>query len=345
MTSISAETRELRPASEPPEYRGLRRDEVGLAVVAPDVAASSSVKELPRFLSPGDLLVVNTSPTLPAAIEGGFRDARIDVHFSTLHDDLTWTIELRRADATGPILDAHPGAKVALPDGSAALIGPVDLGERGTRLWRARVHSPGGVRRLLESRGRPIQYSYARGPWPISAYQTMFANPRLWPGSAEMPSAGRPFTPRLVARLRSQGVAVAPIALHAGVSSQEHNEPPQPERFSVPATTAEAVAQTRRAGGRIVAVGTTVTRALESAADQRGVVEPARGWTNLVLGPERPSRVVDGIITGWHPPEASHGDLLRAVVGDSIVETAHAVAAASGFLSHEFGDSALVLRK
>ena len=142
----------------------------------------------------------------------------------------------------------------------------------------------------------------------------------------------------------ARGVVVAPLVLHAGVSSPEKDEPPMPERFTVPASTARLVASTRAAGGRVVAVGTTVVRALETATDPDGTVHPAHGWTDLVLGPDRPSRVVTGLITGLHAPEASHLLLLEAVAGPALVGRAYRAALEHGdYLWHEFGDSTLFL--
>jgi S-adenosylmethionine:tRNA ribosyltransferase-isomerase len=171
-------------------------------------------------------------------------------------------------------------------------------------------------------------------------YQTVFARE---PGSAEMPSAGRPFTTELVTDLVARGVLFAPVLLHTGVSSLEGGEAPLPEPFRVPATTARLVEETRSAGKRVVAVGTTVTRALESATDSVGRVQPARGWTDLVLGADRPALVVDGLITGWHAAEATHQALLRAVAGAELVGAAYASASKEGYLWHEFGDSCLLL--
>jgi S-adenosylmethionine:tRNA ribosyltransferase-isomerase len=158
-----------------------------------------------------------------------------------------------------------------------------------------------------------------------------------------MPSAARPFSTELVTALVADGVAIAPVTLHAGVSSAEPGEPPVPEQFDVPAATARMVNLTRAAGGRVIAVGTTVTRALESAANADGGVHPAVGWTNLVLGAGRPCRVVDGLITGWHDAGASHLLLLEAVAGPDLVAMAYREAVDHGYLWHEFGDSALLL--
>jgi S-adenosylmethionine:tRNA ribosyltransferase-isomerase len=262
------------------------------------------------------------------------------VHFATELDESTWVVELRSgADATGPLADANSKEVIVLPDGvRLALLAPHPTGQH--RLWRAKVGAEGGIPAYLARRGRPIRYAYVPVPVPLAEYQTVFASE---PGSAEMPSAGRPFTDRLVTGLVSAGLMIAPITLHTGVSSQEPGEPPQPERFRVPASTARLVNATRRWGNRVIAVGTTVTRALESAADDRGRVRPRSGWTDLVLGPRRPARVVGGLITGWHAPGASHLDLLEAVAGKDLVQRAYSEAVRADYRWHEFGDSCLLL--
>jgi S-adenosylmethionine:tRNA ribosyltransferase-isomerase len=208
------------------------------------------------------------------------------------------------------------------------------------RLWRARVPVDGGVVAFMRRVGRPIRYGYVRGRYPVSAYQTVFARER---GSAEMPSAGRPFTTDIVTDLVTRGVVVAPVVLHTGVSSQDAGEPPQPERYQVSAETARLVNMTRAWGARVVAVGTTVTRALESAVDADGVVRASAGWTDLVLGAQHPARVVGGLVTGWHAPGASHLQLLEAVAGRELVAHAYAEAERADYLWHEFGDSCLLL--
>jgi len=212
------------------------------------------------------------------------------------------------------------------------------------RLWATTVNAPpevkGDLRGALVACGRPIRYSYVPDPWPLEAYQTVFSAD---PGSAEMPSAGRPFTGNLVARLIAGGVLFAPITLHAGVASLETHEPPLPERYRVPELTARLVNLTKESGHRVIAVGTTCTRAIESAADARGRLSAEDGWTDLVLGHDRPARVVNGLVTGWHDPEASHLALLQAVAGTTLVRAAYAEADRTGYLGHEFGDSCLLL--
>ena len=342
MTTTFALPAELS-ATEPPEARGLTRDEVRLLVATSDGITHAIFRDLPSFLEPGDLVVVNTSSTLPAAVDA-FRacDERIVVHLSSPLDDGTWAIELRLADGSGPIRDGVVGETVYLAgQESALLVEPYpDAREYlGSRLWRARL-SIDSVDDYLALHGQPITYNYLRGTWPLDEYQTVFARDA---GSAEMPSAARPFTDRVVTDLIVRGIPVAPITLHAGVSSPEAGEPPLPERFSVPEATARLVNHTRRNGGRVVAIGTTVTRALESAALTDGTVRTKHGWTDLVLGPDRPALVVDGLVTGWHAPDSSHLQLLEAVAGGLLVRKAYDAAIDARYLWHEFGDSCLLL--
>jgi S-adenosylmethionine:tRNA ribosyltransferase-isomerase len=331
-------------ATEPPEARGIERDGVRLLVAGTRGVTHAHFADLGDFLDPGDLLVINNSATLAAAVDGR-RGHRQDVvvHFSTPLDDGSWVVELRPpGHATGHLSDIAAGERIGLPAGAALVV--LDSyprpGAQGGRLWRARLAIEGEVSSYLAHHGRPIRYAYVDQQWPLSAYQTVFARN---PGSAEMASAARPFSADLVTSLVAAGVTIAPITLHAGVSSAEAGEPPVAERYDVPAATARLVNVTRANGGRVVAVGTTVTRALETAAGPGGSVSPAGGWTDLVLGPDRPVRVVDGLVTGWHDAGASHLLLLEAVAGPELVGAAYDEAVRGGYLWHEFGDSALLL--
>ena len=330
-------------ASEPPERRGLARDGVRLLVARPGEVSHRRFTDLPGLLREGDLVVVNTSATLAAAVDGTREDGSpVTVHVATPLDDGDWVVEPRRADGAGPDLTLGEGEAIALPGGVTLLLRvphPDPQGPPG-RLWRASVAPASGAVAYLAAHGRPIGYAYRRGPVALGELQNVYAT---HPGSAEMASAGRPITAALLVALIARGVTVAPVVLHAGVSSPELHEPPAPERFRVPAATARLVAGARDGGGRVVAVGTTVVRALESAVDECGEPVGRRGWTDLVLGPERPARVVDGLITGLHPPEASHLLLLEAVAGRDLVEAAYAEAVAERYLWHEFGDSMLLL--
>src|SRR5262249_6438414 len=252
-----------------------------------------------------------------------------------------WLVELREnAVATGPVTDAAPGETLTLPGGGSLTLLRRYPGPTAIRMWAASVAVRGAPGAFLARHGRPIRYSYVPDPWPLSAYQTVFARS---PGSAEMPSAGRPFSAPLVTELVTAGVVIAPITPHARAASLEAGEPPLPERFTVPEPTAQLVNLTRAEGRRVVAVGTTCTRALESAAGPGGTVRARRGWTDLVLGAGHPARVVTGLITGWHDPEASHLALLEAVAGPGVVRAAYRDAEGACYLWHEFCDSCLLL--
>ena len=328
-------------AAEPPERRGLARDGVRLLVAGPGRIEHRSFRDLPDVLAPGDLLVVNTSGTLPAAVDGRRPDGRpAPVHVSTTLDDGTWVVEVRRPD--GPDLGLAPGDRLQLPGGVCLELATSypDPAAASGRLWRAVPHPAVAPPAYLARYGRPIRYRHLAADVPLDALQTVYA---AHPGSAEMPSAGRPFTARLLVRLMARGVTVAPLVLHAGVSSQERHEPPFPERYEVPADTARLVRSARAARRRVVAVGTTVVRALETVAAVDGTVSAGRGWTELVLGTDRPARVVTGLVTGLHPPEAGHLLLLEAVAGPESVGRAYAEAVRTGYRWHEFGDSMLFL--
>jgi S-adenosylmethionine:tRNA ribosyltransferase-isomerase len=329
-------------AAEPPEARGIERDEVRLLVASPGGMQHVRFRDLADFLAAGDILVVNTSATLPAAVDGRRAGTPVVVHFSSPVGDGRWSIELRAADASRPLFDAVRGEVVDLAAGARAEVVATSGAQGHSRMVTAFISVEGAVEDYLARAGRPIAYSYLRGRWPLAMYQTVFATE---PGSAEMPSAGRPFSAELVTSLIARGVAFAPIVLHAGVSSLERDETPLPERFSVPATTAGALNAARAAGNRVVAVGTTVARAVETAADDVGVVRAAAGWTRLVLTPERPARIIDGLITGWHAPDASHQLLLQAVAGRELVDRAYRAALQQRYLWHEFGDACLFLRE
>jgi S-adenosylmethionine:tRNA ribosyltransferase-isomerase len=329
-------------AHEPPEAKGLERDEVRLLVGAGDCITHARFRDLPRYLQPRDLLVVNVSATVPAALDGRLADGTaVRVHHATRAPRLpAWwgVVELRTADGARPRTTGGAGEVIALAGGlQLELVAPYAA---GTRLWLARDRSGRPLLEHFERHGEPIRYGYVERRWPLSAYQTVYART---PGSAEMPSAGRPFTHRLLTELIAGGVAVAPLTLHAGVSSPERSEPPFPEQYEVPEATARLVQSTHAHGGRVIAVGTTVVRALETVATADGHVAAGSGWTGLVISPERGLRAVDGLITGWHEPEASHLQLLEAVAGRELLERCYAEALEHGYLWHEFGDSHLLL--
>jgi S-adenosylmethionine:tRNA-ribosyltransferase-isomerase (queuine synthetase) len=324
-----------REAHDPPEARGLARDGVRMLVSR---ASSGEIShhpfgDLPGLLLPGDLLVINNTGTLPAQVRAA---GGLAVHFSTPLADGAWLIELREIKDTisVPNGSGFPGQVIDLPAGAQLTL----LGKATGRLWRAKL-SVAVVPYLLRH-GIPIRYSYVRRDWPLPYYQTVFARQ---PGSAEMPSAGRPFTPAVITELVTRGVLFAPLTLHAGVSSLEADEDPYPEPYDVPPATARLVNHVRAHGGRVIAAGTTVVRALETAALRTGAVEPSAGWTSHVVTPETGLRVVDGLLTGLHEPRSSHLRMLAAFAGPELLGRCYEAAMTAGYLWHEFGDVHLLL--
>jgi S-adenosylmethionine:tRNA ribosyltransferase-isomerase len=308
-------------ASEPPEARGLTRDAVRMLVSyrGSGSIVPSSFVFLPRFLDPGDLLVINTSGTLPAAVEAVADDGTVlAIHLSTQLDGARWVVEPRRIVGrtterwTGPL----PSQNLRLA-GAASAVLDEPYGDRG-RLWMATLDL--GMRTLS---------------W-LAAYATT-------PGSAEMPSAGRPFTPQAITALVAKGVGITPLVLHTGVASLEADELPYPERMIVPAATAERVNAAHDGGHRVIAVGTTVVRALETAGADDGRVAAYEGWTDRVISPDEGVHVVDGMITGWHEPASSHLMMLEAIAGGELLAASYEAAVAQGFRWHEFGDTHLIL--
>lgn len=333
-------------ATEPPEERGQGRDDVRLLV---SYRSSGQIEhhrfsDLPELLRPGDLLVFNRSATVNAALEATAGSQPAVIHVARRLSDAEWIVELRHAEPdslhTTPWLDAQAGTEIELRGGGRATLLRPAVEADAVRLWVAEVTLERSADAYLGRWGRPIVYGHITRSRPLSAYQTVFADV---PGSAEMPSAARPFTAELVTRLLVKGVDLAPIVLHCGVSSLEAHEPPQPEPFEVPPDTARRVNAAFRVGGRVIAVGTTCVRALESSAVGPGLVLPSTSLTNLVVDPNCAPRVTTGLLTGWHQPMASHLAMVEAFAGRRLLEASYQAALDAGYLWHEFGDSHLIL--
>jgi len=330
-------------AHEPPEARGVRRDQVRL-LVSPGSAAPVDTRfdQLGAHLRGGDVLVVNTSATLPAALDGRLPDGDpVVVHVAGRLPGGVWLVEVRHpaGGASVPARLEHAVDVELLAAGHVRLLARF---EDSARLWVAQVDVPTSLFEHLRAHGRPIRYRHVRDEWPVAAYQTVFARE---PGSAEMPSAARPFSVELVTDLVTRGVSIAPLVLHTGVSSLEGDELPAPEPYRVPEPTAAVVNAARQRDDRVVAVGTTVVRALATVTDARGVVHPGTGWTDVVVRPDDGLPALDGLITGWHEPESTHLMMLEAVAGRDALRAAYAAAWDLGYRWHEFGDSHLILRE
>jgi S-adenosylmethionine:tRNA ribosyltransferase-isomerase len=350
MSSLDFELPPELEAGEPPEARGLMRDEVRLMVSyrSDERVVHSRFREIEDFLKAGDVLVINTSATMNAAIEAErlLDGTQLELRLSThLPADL-WIVELRRP-AGGPtesIRHATAGETLHLPEGATATpYAPYPGGSGrsdGSRLWLSSLEVPRPLDEYLDRHGFPIRYGYVGESWPVSYYQTVYATET---GSAEMPSAGRAFTPELITRLIARGVQFAPLILHTGVASLEADEPPYDEYYRVPPETTRLVNSARAAGRRVVAVGTTAVRALETVTDEDGVSHPGEGWTRLVVTPERPVRSVSAMLTGLHEPRSSHLAMLEALAGREHLRIAYREALREGYLWHEFGDLHLIV--
>jgi S-adenosylmethionine:tRNA ribosyltransferase-isomerase len=340
-------------AGEPPEARGLARDEVRLLVSyrSDDAMIHARFRDLPEYLMAGDVLIINTSGTLNAALPACRTDGTpLELHLSThLPGDL-WIVELRQphGEKTHPFLRGTAGENLDLPHGARVqLLTPYSPDRaRGphegepVRLWIATLELPAPLHPYLAAHGFPIRYGYVRRRWPSRYYQTVYATE---PGSAEMPSAGRAFTPQLITRLVACGVQVVPLLLHTGVASLEEHEQPYEEFYRVPPETARAVNAARSEGRRVIAVGTTVVRALETVADRDGKAHPGEGGTRLVIMPSGGMRCVGALLTGFHEPRASHLAMLDALASRSHVRRTYAEALRGRYLWHEFGDLHLIL--
>jgi S-adenosylmethionine:tRNA ribosyltransferase-isomerase len=309
------------------------------------------VGDLPSLLAGGDLLVVNDSATLPASLRGRLGDAPIELRLAGRRPDGRWTAVLFGAGDWRTRTEDRP-APPAAAVGDRLVLGPElvavvdEVSAISPRLVTARFDlTDDALWPALYRHGRPVQYAYAAAPLELWHTQTAYAA-RPW--SVEAPSAGRPLGPGLLAALARRGVARAALTHAAGLSST--GDPaldralPLPERYDVPAATVAALAAARARGGRVVAVGTTVVRALEGAARAGGGrLGAGEGVTDLRIGAGFVPAIVDGILTGMHEPEASHFSLLEAFAPRAQLAEAHAHAEAEGYLAHEFGDSMLIL--
>jgi S-adenosylmethionine:tRNA ribosyltransferase-isomerase len=341
-------------ASEPPEARGLQRDQVRLMVSNYSMGQVRHTRfdRLPEYLSEGDVIVVNTSRTRNSAVLASRADgAVIELHISTHLDENQWTVELRSIDEAGKtkhLEDVTEGEILSLQGGASAVMQARYISDCNDNLipsetlWLAKIDFPPGqeVDDYLARYGFPIRYNYVKERWPLDYYQTVYATEV---GSAEMPSAGRPFTSKLLNRLRARGIQIAPLILHTGVSNLETHEPPYKEFYRVPAETAKIANTARASGHRIIAVGTTAIRALETVTNADGKTHAGEGWTCLVVTPQRRLRSVSALLTGMHEPEASHLAILVALAGLSHIKIAYEEALRNGYLWHEFGDLHLIL--
>lgn len=324
-----------------------------LLVIDPAAAtlADRRVGDLPSLLRAGDLLVLNDAATLPASLRGsGPRGEALELRLAHAHDDGAWDVALlgagdwrTRTEHRAPPPCLAVGDAVALDDDLRATV--VAVSDWSPRLVTVRFsHAGDAFWQRLYRAGRPVQYAHLDDALALWDVQTPIAS-RPW--AMEMPSAGRPLSWALIDALRARGVALATVTHAAGLSSTGDEaldaRLPWPERSDIPAATVDAVARCRSRGGRVVAAGTSVVRALEGRAAGGGLAA-GTAVTDLVLGEGFARRVVDGVLTGMHEPGSSHFALLTAFASAELLHASLRYASARGYRQHEFGDSALVLR-
>ncbi len=335
-------------AGEPPEARGLSRDEVRLMVshIASNQVVHTRFRHIADFLEPGDVVVINTSGTLNAALPAiRFDGTHYELHLSTHLPANLWVVEMRayqdnKEKMTTPFYDIQEGESFELPEGARVTLHTPYAPGKSRRLWVASLDLPGPLHPYLDRHGFPIRYSYVKEGWPLSYYQTVYATEM---GSAEMPSAGRAFTPELLTRLIAKGIQIVPLLLHTGVASTEQKEPVYEEYYRVPEPTVRLINTARLAHQRVIAVGTTVVRALETVTDTSGITHPGEGWTDILITPHRGIRAVNGLLTGLHEPLSTHLAMLETLTGYAHLEITYKEALQEGYLWHEFGDLHLIL--
>ena len=346
MNTLSFTLPEALAAKEPPERRGLARDDVRLLVLDRNgTAQHSQFNQIDQFLRPDDLLVFNASRTLPAVIKGCEQPTGpcLEVRLAHQQADGAWLALLLCQQKDLFTCGLHADMHLDFGAGLTAQVTGRD--NRIPRLWRLNFSLTGtALIDKLHQIGQPIRYSYVSAPWELDYYQTVYASV---PGSAEMPSAGRAFTWQLLFKLKQRGINTAHIVLHTGLSSYmddalDEQHPAAEEEYVISDKAAAQINDTRRRGGRVIAVGTTVVRALETVADEQGV-KPGQGYTRLMITAKHRLKAVDGLLTGLHEPEASHLDLLTAFLPAKKLQPAYEAAVQEKYLWHEFGDLSLIL--
>jgi S-adenosylmethionine:tRNA ribosyltransferase-isomerase len=344
-TIIRFELPEYLACPKPTEERNLLRDEVRLLVTTSSGQIDHTrFNRLDQYLNPGDVLVVNTSATVPSALPVTLPNGQKGmVHVSSNINAHKWLIEIREVSGNKTIRwkEGEEGMILQLPSSAS-----ITLKQRYYKdqqlldLWYAEFRSNEQPVKYMAVNAHPIKYEKLDAHYPMSYYQTFFS---FYPGSSEMPSAGRGFTKTLVDRLLKKGVVFAPILLHTGISSLEENESPYPEYMEIDPVSASIINMAKNQGERIIAVGTTAIRAIETAVNGDGNLVPYQGKTELFINENYTMKIADGLITGFHEPKASHLHILKAVAGFDHIENAYQTAIKADYYWHQFGDLHLIL--
>jgi S-adenosylmethionine:tRNA ribosyltransferase-isomerase len=327
-------------ASHPPERRGVRRDYVKMMVLDRQTGnvRHDQFYQLADYLLPGDLIVLNNSRTVPAILQARQKrgtqliEDKVEIRLARRHDEAIWDVLIVAEEVClGDILQFSTDlAAQVIHQKKGSPLKTIHFSKKGTELFNH-----------IYALGEPIRYEYIQHEWELDYYQTVFAS---HPGSVEMPSAGRAFSWEMLFNLQRKGIQLEFIQLHTGLSyllDDELESSPEEnyEEYHLSEDTMKKIYKTKASGGRVIAVGTTVVRALETAA----LTKQLSGITNLYINENFPLKLVDGIITGFHEPKASHLEMLTAFVPQEILFNAYHTAIKKSYLWHEFGDMNLIL--
>lgn len=327
-------------ASHPPERRGLRRDQVKMMVLDREtgVMVHDRFLQIDRYLNSGDILVLNNSRTIPAILKGTWhRDGKVigtnvELRLARKNNDSVWEVLIIAKNVNGGDIFKLSETLEAKVVGEVfkSPLKIIKFNLQGKDLYDG-----------IYSLGEPIRYEYIQQPWSLDYYQTVFASQ---PGSVEMPSAGRAFSWELLLKLQEKGVKLVFLQLHTGLSyllddEYAHSPADHFEEYSIRQEDMEAIIKAKDSGGKVIAAGTTVVRALETAATNSTI----KGWTNLYITSDYELLLVDGIITGFHEPKASHLDMLAAFIDEKKLIEAYNIAIEQRYLWHEFGDINLII--
>lgn len=339
--AISFQLPDQLNASIPPERRGVRRDRVKMLVLDRQNGHVEHTNNLEDYLKAGDVLILNNSRTIPAQLSGtyleGDNEKEVIVRLAHRLSEDKWQA----------LLIGRPkwnkGDKITFTPHLSAVV-EESYSEKPLVTIKFSICC-NALFDQFYSIGQPIRYEYIETPWDLDYYQTVFASV---PGSVEMPSAGRAFSWEMILKLKKLGIQIGFIQLHTGLSYFEsdkwsHHPEENTEEFIIPKETAKLIEKAKENGGKVIAVGTTVVRALEAMYLLNNKIEGLHQWTNLYIDSSYPLKVVDGLITGMHEPEASHLDMLSAFIEPDMLNKAYENAIAKHYLWHEFGDMNLII--
>ena len=347
-TPISFTLPDALSAKKPPELHGINRDHVKLFVLDRKNAKTyhSAFNHLSDYLKRGDLLIFNSSRTLPASLKTINYKAQqnLEVRLAEHLPDDSWLVLFLYRNKNHFHSNLQPGLKIEFESGLSATI--IERNIHNPRLWKIKFSANGPeLINLFYQIGKPIHYGYISAPLPLEYFLTVFAKD---PGSSEMPSAGRAFTWKMLFDLKNKGIDTAFLTLHTGLSSYMDDDSNAghliaEEEYFISESTADKIETNRMSKGRIIAVGTSVVRVIESSALQTGKVVPGHAYTSLRITESHKLKIANGLITGFHEPEARHLDLISAFLSPALIKKTYEEAIEKKYLWHEFGDLCLIL--